>query len=180
MLVGTGADVTKGVGPDTSTPICVAVQSGNREMVDYLLQQGVTDVRKALAVAREKNKDDIIGTYVYVPYILFNTMADLDSINIHVHMYSITQSCLFKLVNPFRAATEADCPGPERVCAEPERDGPAHRQACVASSSPRPETEPALEGGSVQRSPSLAELGSREGDPAPAEEQPGLRSRAQL
>ena len=61
VLVDVGADVTKGEGPDTPTPICLAVLSGHKDMVDHLLQKGVTDVRRAFALAREKKMDDIIG-----------------------------------------------------------------------------------------------------------------------
>ena len=44
-----------------STPICLAVQSQNKEMVEFLLQNGVNNVHKALSIARERNLDDIIG-----------------------------------------------------------------------------------------------------------------------
>lgn len=84
MLVGAGADVNKGVGPDTPTPICVAVQSGNRDMVDYLLQRGVTDVRKALAVAREKNMDDIIGMHMYM--CMYIPCIHCRGPHVHVHV----------------------------------------------------------------------------------------------
>ena len=48
-------------GEEPNTPICLAVQSQNKEMVEFLLQNGVNNVHKALSIARERNLDDIIG-----------------------------------------------------------------------------------------------------------------------
>ena len=48
-------------GEEPNTPICLAVQSQNKEMVEFLLQHGVNNVHKALSIARERNLDDIIG-----------------------------------------------------------------------------------------------------------------------
>ena len=48
-------------GEEPNTPICLAVQSQNKEMVEFLLQNGVINVHKALSIARERNLDDIIG-----------------------------------------------------------------------------------------------------------------------
>lgn len=59
VLVELGADVN--AGDDNNTPICLAVQSQNSEMVSLLLQHGVNNVHNALDIAREKKFDKIIG-----------------------------------------------------------------------------------------------------------------------
>ena len=59
MLVEIGADVNSG--EESDTPICLAVHSNNKEMVEYLLQNGVNNVHKALSHSREKKLDEITG-----------------------------------------------------------------------------------------------------------------------
>lgn len=59
MLIDIGADVNAGEEPNT--PICLAVQSQNKEMVQLLLHRGVNNVQRALTIARELELDDIIG-----------------------------------------------------------------------------------------------------------------------
>ena len=44
VLVDIGADVNGGEEPDT--PICLAVQSKKKMMVEFLLQQGVNNVHR--------------------------------------------------------------------------------------------------------------------------------------
>ena len=59
VLVEIGADVNHG--EESDTPICVAVHSKNIEMVEFLLQNGVNNVHKALALSREMKLDEITG-----------------------------------------------------------------------------------------------------------------------
>ena len=59
MLIELGADVN--AGEESEVPICLAIQSGNKEMVELLLNKGATNIQKALDLAREKRQDEIIG-----------------------------------------------------------------------------------------------------------------------
>lgn len=59
ILIELGADVN--AGEEAEMPICLAVQSGKKEMVELLLQKGATNTQKALELAREKHFDEIIG-----------------------------------------------------------------------------------------------------------------------
>ncbi len=59
MLIEIGADVNHAEATDT--PICLAVQSKNKQMVEFLLQNGVNNVHKALAISREMKLDEITG-----------------------------------------------------------------------------------------------------------------------
>ncbi len=59
VLIEIGADVNYDV--KTSTPICLAVKSKNKLMVEFLLQNGVNNVHQALATSREMNLDEITG-----------------------------------------------------------------------------------------------------------------------
>ena len=59
VLVDIGADVTAGT--NTNTPICLAVQSQRKDMVEYLLEQGVNNVHDALTIAQNLKLNDIIG-----------------------------------------------------------------------------------------------------------------------
>ena len=59
MLIELGADVN--AGEESEVPICLAVQSGSKEMVELLLNKGVANIQKALDLAREKRRDEIIG-----------------------------------------------------------------------------------------------------------------------
>lgn len=59
VLIELGADVN--AGEESEVPICLAIQSGNKEMVELLLDKGVANIQKALDLAREKCQDEIIG-----------------------------------------------------------------------------------------------------------------------
>ncbi len=54
-----GADVN--IGEEPNTPICLAVTTRNKEMVEVLIQLGVNNVHHALSIAKETKQDDIIG-----------------------------------------------------------------------------------------------------------------------
>ena len=53
------ADVNEGEEPDT--PICQAVRTNNKHIVQILLQYGVRSVSKALVMAREAGYDEVVG-----------------------------------------------------------------------------------------------------------------------
>ena len=59
VLIELGADVN--AGEESELPICLAIQSGNKEMVELLLNKGASNIQKALDLAREKRQDEIIG-----------------------------------------------------------------------------------------------------------------------
>ena len=59
VLIELGADVN--AGEESEVPICLAIQSGNKEMVELLLNKGAANIQKALDLAREKRQDEIIG-----------------------------------------------------------------------------------------------------------------------
>ena len=59
VLIDLGADVN--AGEESEVPICLAIQSGNKEMVELVLNKGAANVQKALDLAREKCQDEIIG-----------------------------------------------------------------------------------------------------------------------
>ena len=59
MLIELGADVN--AGEESEVPICLAVQSGKKEMVELLLNKGATNIQKALELARDKQFDEVIG-----------------------------------------------------------------------------------------------------------------------
>ena len=58
-MIELGADVN--AGDEAEVPICLAVQSGKKDMVELLLQKGASNTQKALDLAREKRFDEIIG-----------------------------------------------------------------------------------------------------------------------
>ena len=58
-MIELGADVN--AGEEAELPICLAVLSGKKEMVELLLSKGATNPQKALELAREKKLDEIIG-----------------------------------------------------------------------------------------------------------------------
>ena len=58
-MIELGADVN--AGEETELPICLAVLSGKKEMVELLLSKGATNAQKALELAREKKLDEITG-----------------------------------------------------------------------------------------------------------------------
>lgn len=58
-MIELGADVN--AGEEAELPICLAVLSGKKEMVELLLSKGATNAQKALELAREKKLDEIIG-----------------------------------------------------------------------------------------------------------------------
>ena len=59
VLIDLGADVN--AGEESEVPICLAIQSGNKEMVELVLNKGAANIQKALDLAREKRQDEIIG-----------------------------------------------------------------------------------------------------------------------
>ena len=59
VLIDLGADVN--AGEESEVPICLAIQSGNKDMVELVLNKGAANVQKALDLAREKCQDEIIG-----------------------------------------------------------------------------------------------------------------------
>ncbi len=58
-MIEIGADVNHG--DSTNIPICLAVRSKNKRMVEFLLQNGVNNVHQALAMSRDMKLDEITG-----------------------------------------------------------------------------------------------------------------------
>lgn len=59
VLIELGADVN--AGEEIEVPLCLAVQSGNKDMVEQLLNKGATNIQRALNLARDKRLDEITG-----------------------------------------------------------------------------------------------------------------------